>query len=101
MDRILVLLTVFAKFLIKRGNYYGAILRKQTFSSQKDKTFNCERMDTSARRLLREPAYETKRHCLASRALNEYLMSLEDFGIKYDVQTKNITKNVPFKLKHL
>ena len=37
----------------------------------------------------------------ASRALKEHLMSLEDFRIKYNVQTKNITKSVSFKLEHL
>ena len=39
--------------------------------------------------------------CLASRDLKEHLMSLEDFRIKYNIQTKNVTKSVSFKLKHL
>ena len=85
---------------MNRGNYYKAILRKQTndlasgsyLLQQKVRKF------TSARRL-RKPVYETRRYFLASLAFKEHLTSLEDLRIKYNVQTKNITKGVSFKLK--
>ena len=74
---------VFATFL---WNAYTAILRKQTHFLRKQ--IKSSSIVNEMTRLLAGQ----DNHCLVSRALKEHLMSLKYFIIKYNVQTKNITK---------